>query len=123
MTSFRDICICNSASSEPCDACQRQYDRDVGFASVLEGAYEALTALPSFVGEALGEDPIGWESKVTAALASGDDAEAGRILRRTVQQYAQQCLCDAVEDRKCSPAEAVASLVAAHTPAIMGVAA
>lgn len=123
MTSFRDICICNSASSEPCSACQAVYDRDVEFAGVLEGAYQALTALPSFVGEALGEDPMGWESKVTAALASGDDAEAGRVLRYTVQQYAQQCLCDMTEDRKCSPADAARSLIAKHTPAVIGAAA
>ena len=89
----------------------------------LAAAIQALIALPSFVGEALGENPMSWEAEVTAALASGDDAEAGRVLRYTVQQYAQQCLCDMTEDRKCSPADAASSLIAKHTPAVIGAAA
>lgn len=106
-----------------CFTCGQEEERTERRNEAIAAAIPALIALPSFVGEALGENPMSWEVEVTAALASGDDAQAGRILRRTVQQYAQQCLCDVVEDRNCSPAEAVASLIAAHTPAIGGVAA
>lgn len=82
----------------------------------LAAALQALIALPSFVGEALGENPMSWEAEVTAALASGDDAQAGRILRREVAEHLAREIERLQDTFPCEVYEAVQSLLYTHTP-------
>lgn len=82
----------------------------------IAAAIPSLIALPPFVGEALGENPMSWEAEVTAALASGDDARAGRILRREVAEHLAREIERLQDARRCEVDEAVQSLIYRHTP-------
>lgn len=89
----------------------------------ISAAILQLIALPSFVGEALGENPMSWEAEVTVALASGDDAQAGRILRRDVAEHLYREIDRLQDARRCPANEALAHLVYIHTPICKAVAA
>ena len=82
----------------------------------ISAAILQLIALPSFVGEALGENPMSWEAEVTSALASGDGSQAGRSLRREVAEHLAREIERLQDAFPCEVYEAVQSLLYTHTP-------
>lgn len=99
-----------------CFTCGQEEERTERRNESIAAAIPQLIALPSFVGEALGENSMSWEAEVTAALASGDDAQAGRILRRKVVEHAAREIERLQDARRCEVDEAVKSLIYTHTP-------
>ena len=99
-----------------CFTCGKEEELAERRNEAIAAAIPSLIALPSFVSEALGENPMSWEAELTAALASGDDAQAGRILRREVVEHAALGIYRLQDARRCEVDEAVQSLIYAHTP-------
>ena len=99
-----------------CFTCGQEEARTERRNEAIATAIPSLIALPSFVGEALGENSMSWEAEVTAALASGDDAQAGRILRREVAEHLAREIERLQDACRCEVDEAVQSLIYAHTP-------
>lgn len=99
-----------------CSACCQVEEATGKRAEAIAAAAPALLALPSFVGEALGHDTNAWEPAVCAALAAGDLAEVGLIVRQQVADHIDR-ECERLQDaRRCSANEALAHLVYLHTP-------
>lgn len=99
-----------------CFTCEKEEALTERRNEAIADALPALIALPSFVSEALGENPMSWEAEVTAALASGDDAQAGRILRREVAEHLAREVERLQDACRCEVDEAVKSLLYTHTP-------
>ena len=106
-----------------CSACCQVEEATGKRAEAIAAAAPALIALPSFVSEALGYEPTAWEPAICAALAAGDHAEAGLVLRQQVMDHINR-ECERLQDaRRCPAAEALVHLVYIHTPICVGVAA
>lgn len=106
-----------------CPACCQVEDATGKRAEAIAAAAPTLIALPSFVSEAIGYAPESWEPAICAALAAGDLAEAGLIIRQQVADHINRECERLQEARRCPAAEALAHLVYIHTPICVGVAA
>lgn len=110
MHAYYPMCGCSSC----CEIEARARRTAEAVESATGDVVASLLPCADFVADALAGDPHLWEPAVAAALASGDDAEAGRIMRREVSRFARICIQRRCDLYRITPMEAARQLIASY---------